>query len=154
MCGESHKSGNPQVTSLTLCDYMKLAKSLSDKVLFIISNDIHDDVSILVGLCVKKTNNLGFRPSLTQTRLPMHRRWLEDGTFGFRKFVCFLFGFKVAFNIICHITTVSGCERELNAHFYSAASLWYQIPDTFTWYHIQSHYTDTGATSPSPTPKI
>ena len=36
----------------------------------------------------EKTNNLGFRPSLTQTRLHMHRRWLEDGTFGFRKFVC------------------------------------------------------------------
>ena len=46
-----------------------------------------------------------------------------------RKFVC-LFGFNVAFNIICHITTVSGCDRELNAHFYSAASLWYQILDT------------------------
>ena len=45
------------------------------------------------------------------------------------KFVC-LFGLNVAFNIICHITTVS--DRELNAHFYSAASLWYQIPDTFT----------------------
>ena len=44
----------------------------------------------------------------------------------------FLFGFNVAFNIICHITTVSGCDREINAHFYSAASLWYQIPDTFT----------------------
>ena len=28
------------------------------------------------------------------------------------------------------------------------------IPDTFTCYHLQSHYTDTGATSPSPTPKI
>ena len=37
-------------------------------------------------------------------------------------FVC-LFGFNVAFKIICHITTVSGCDRELNAHFYSAASL-------------------------------
>ena len=46
-------------------------------------------------------------------------------------FVC-LFGFNVAFNIICHIATVSGCDRELNAHFYSAASQWYQIPDTFT----------------------
>ena len=33
-------------------------------------------------------------------------------------FVC-LFGFNVAFNIICHITTDSGCDRELNAHFYS-----------------------------------
>ena len=46
-----------------------------------------------------------------------------------KHFVC-LFGFNVAFNIICHITMVSGCDRELNAHFYSAASLWYQIPDT------------------------
>ena len=43
-----------------------------------------------------------------------------------------LFEFNVAFNVICHITTVSGCDRELNVHFYSAASLWYQIPDTFT----------------------
>ena len=68
-------------------------------------------------------------------------------------FVC-LFGFNVAFNIICHIRTVSGYDRELNAYFYSAASLRYQIPDTFTLYHLQSHYTDTGATSPSPTPKI
>ena len=33
----------------------------------------------------EKTNILGFRPSLTQTRLHMHRRWLEDGTFEFRK---------------------------------------------------------------------
>ena len=47
------------------------------------------------------------------------------------KFVC-LFGFNVAFNINCHIMTVSGCDRELNAHFYSAASLWYQIPGTLT----------------------
>ena len=44
-----------------------------------------------------------------------------------------LFGFNVAFNIFfSHITTVSGCDRELNAHFYSAASLKYNAPDT--WY--------------------
>ena len=29
-----------------------------------------------------------------------------------------------------HITTVSGCDRELNAHFYSAASLKYHALDT------------------------
>ena len=29
-----------------------------------------------------------------------------------------------------YITTVSGCDRELNAHFYSAASLKYHAPDT------------------------
>ena len=29
-----------------------------------------------------------------------------------------------------HITTVSGCDRELNAQFYSAASLKYHAPDT------------------------
>ena len=29
-----------------------------------------------------------------------------------------------------HITMVSGCDRELNAHFYSAASLKYLAPDT------------------------
>ena len=32
--------------------------------------------------------------------------------------------------IFSHITTVSGCDRELNAHFYSAASLKYHAPDT------------------------
>ena len=32
-----------------------------------------------------KTNNLGFRPGLTQTGLYKHRRWLEAGNFGFRK---------------------------------------------------------------------
>ena len=67
------------------------------------------------------------------------------------KLVCLvcLFGFNVAFNIICHITMVSGCDRELNSHFYSAASLWYQIPDTLpdtTSSHI--------ILTPSPTPKI
>ena len=30
-----------------------------------------------------------------------------------------------------HIMTVSGCDRELNAHFYSAASLKYHDPDTW-----------------------
>ena len=29
-----------------------------------------------------------------------------------------------------HITTVSGCDRELNAHFSCAASLKYHAPDT------------------------
>ena len=29
-----------------------------------------------------------------------------------------------------HITTVSGCDKELNAHFYGAASLKYHVPDT------------------------
>ena len=32
--------------------------------------------------------------------------------------------------IFSHITTVSGCDRELIAHFYSAASLKYHVPDT------------------------
>ena len=30
-----------------------------------------------------------------------------------------------------HITMVSGCGRELSAHFYSAASLKYHVPDTW-----------------------
>ena len=33
----------------------------------------------------EKTNNLGFRPGLTQTVMYKHRRWLEAGKFGFRK---------------------------------------------------------------------
>ena len=32
--------------------------------------------------------------------------------------------------IFGHITTVPGCDRELNAHFYRAASLKYHAPDT------------------------
>ena len=34
----------------------------------------------------EKTNNLGFRPGPTQTGLYSHRRWLEAGKFGFRKY--------------------------------------------------------------------
>ena len=59
-------------------------------------------------------------------------------------FVC-LFGLNVAFNIVCHITTVSGCDRELNAHFYGAASSQALLPDT-----TSSHIILT----PEPTPKI
>ena len=33
----------------------------------------------------EKTNNLGFRPGLTQTGLYNQRRWLGAGNFGFRK---------------------------------------------------------------------
>ena len=33
----------------------------------------------------EKTNNLGFRPGPTQTRLYSHRIWLEAGNFGFTK---------------------------------------------------------------------
>ena len=35
------------------------------------------------------------------------------------------------FGFFSHITTVSGCDRELNAHFYCAASLKYHAPDTW-----------------------
>ena len=41
-------------------------------------------VSIYEPVC-EKTNDFGFRPGLTQTRLYSHRRWLEAGNFGFRK---------------------------------------------------------------------
>ena len=43
--------------------------------------------------------------------------------------VC-VFGFNVAFNNFSVISHMSGCNRELNAHFYSAASLKYHVPDT------------------------
>ena len=39
---------------------------------------------------------------------------------------------------VSHITTVSGCDRELNAHFYSAASLKYHAPDT--WHDTTSSH--------------
>ena len=32
---------------------------------------------------------------------------------------------------LSRISTVSGCDRELNAHFYSATSLKYHVPDTW-----------------------
>ena len=41
-----------------------------------------------------------------------------------------------------HITAVSGYDRELNALFYCAASLWYQVPDTYL--ASPSHYADMG----------
>ena len=61
------------------------------------------------------------------------------------KLVGWLVWFNVAFNVFfsfSHMTTVSGCERELNAHFYSTASLKYHamIPD-------HSQYPDTGLIS-------
>ena len=43
-------------------------------------------------------------------------------------FVCS--GLTSLSTLFSHITTVSGCDRELNAHFYSAASLKYHAPDT------------------------
>ena len=44
--------------------------------------------------------------------------------------VC-VFGFNVAFQqFFSHITTVSGCDREFNAHFNSAASLKFHALDT------------------------
>ena len=40
--------------------------------------------------------------------------------------------FKCRFQqFFSHITTVSGCDRELNAHFYSATSQKYHAPDTW-----------------------
>ena len=47
------------------------------------------------------------------------------------KSCCCLFGLNIAFNnFFSHITMVSGCDRELSAHFYSAASLKNHVPDT------------------------
>ena len=40
---------------------------------------------------------------------------------------CCLFGFNVAFN---NFSVMSGCDRDLNDHFHSAASLKYHVPDT------------------------
>ena len=61
--------------------------------------------------------------------------------------VCFILALCHFQQYFSHITTVSGCSRELNAHFQSAASLKYHAPDTMTWYSTQSHYTDTELTS-------
>ena len=45
--------------------------------------------------------------------------------------VCVNSGLTSLSTFFSHITTVSGCDRELNAHFYSAASLKYHVPDTW-----------------------
>ena len=45
---------------------------------------------------------------------------------------CCLIRFNVTFQIFfSHITMVSGCDIELNAHFYSAVSMKYHAPDTW-----------------------
>ena len=58
----------------------------------------------------EKTNNLGFQPDLTQTRLYSHRNWIEAGNFGFRKkrncIICVakikaLISFAVTAKLIC-----------------------------------------------------
>ena len=45
--------------------------------------------------------------------------------------VCVYSGLTSLSTFFSHITTVSGCDRELNAHFYSAVSLKYHVPDTW-----------------------
>ena len=45
-------------------------------------------------------------------------------------FLCVYSGLTSLSTIFSHITTVFGCDRELNAHFYSALSLMYRVPDT------------------------
>ena len=47
--------------------------------------DLEAAVYIYMSLCMKKTNNLGFRPGPTQTSLYSHRSRLETCTFGFKK---------------------------------------------------------------------
>ena len=42
-------------------------------------------MKVIVEPVHEKTNNLGFQPGPTQTRLYSHRRWLEAGNFEFRK---------------------------------------------------------------------
>ena len=46
-----------------------------------------------------------------------------------------VFRFNVLFNN--HIATVSGCDREFNAHFYNAASPWYHFYNAASpWYQV------------------
>ena len=46
------------------------------------------------------------------------------------KSVCVYSGLMSLSTIFQDIMTVSGCSRELNAHFYSAATLKFHVPDT------------------------
>ena len=58
----------------------------------------------------EKTDNLRFRPGLSQTGLYSHKRWLEAGNLGFRKYrnctICVaktkaLISFAVTAKLIC-----------------------------------------------------
>ena len=63
-------------------------------------------------------NHLGWCKENILSSLPLFSGW----------YVClFWFRFQQFFS---HITTVSDCDWDLNAHFYSAASLKYHAPDT------------------------
>ena len=58
----------------------------------------------------EKTCLLGFRPDLTQTRLHIHRRWLEAGNSGFRKKRdCTIYVVKTKALISCALTVQLIC---------------------------------------------
>ena len=81
-----------------------------------------------------------------------HKPTYTSQTYHKKHFVClFDLGLTSLSTSFSHIETVSGCGRELNAPFYSAASLKYHAPDTLTRYSTKSHYTDTELTSSSST---
>ena len=53
-----------------------------------------------------------------------------------------VFRLNVAVNNLSRITTgVSGCDREIDAHLYSAASLKYHAPDI--WHDTTTSHTST-----------
>ena len=60
-------------------------------------------------------------------RSSIYQPFMFEYQTGSEQCVCVCIRFQQFFS---HITTVSGCDRELNAHFYSAASLKYHVPDT------------------------
>ena len=69
-------------------------------------------------LVLQPTANIGFQSSLCNV-------WVLD------------FDLYCGMRVVCRfqnlfqsVKTVSGCDRELDAHFYSAASLKYYDPDT------------------------
>ena len=69
---------------------------------------------------------------------------MNDLAFKIQKSYCLLFSVVCRFrHFFSHITTVSGCDRELNAHFYSAASLKYQYEYEYEFYLLHK-YTLTG----------
>ena len=96
--------------------------------------------------------------SLTQHKRIFNRPFLRRGPGSHtltQWLVCLFVQVSCRFQqFFSHIMTVSGCDRELNAHFYSATSLKYHAPQTLDMYHIQSHYPDTGSTSPSSTSQV
>ena len=97
----------------------------------ILTDNIQNEISHFMRLCCCYGNNY-----VVVKYTESESKVIADNVNAVKLCVCVcvcvcVFGFNVAFNNFSVITTVSGCDRALSAHFYSAASLKYHVPDTW-----------------------